>query len=761
MLVSKMIKRIGRTVVRLCDSLYGYDFFISYRQSTCGDYATALRKVLISERPTFRSFVDRTSDGFVAGSAMRSEMDRAVRTSTSLIALIEINAFAEDSHYMPQEVFRFEKEHKLIIPIDLDGTLRRARADAEFKKLLPKSEVTGRMLRILLNRITVEDANGIQKGPAKDVVEKLKGSVDAVTRAVHRSRIFACVSVSFLVVAAMAVVFGFGEKAARETAKRERDEAIRQALAYASYSMSDTDPTVALDFGVRALETGANDAAELSLVKAFNTGSWFFSHRFPGAWDADFSPDSKHVAWIRSDGTLHIDHLSTDEKIVLKNDASYLKYVPNGNIITWKGWQGKGTLGQVSLLGPTGTLISQHKFEFMAAFVGTSGHVFVPAFLDNSMVLYRIDPKTGVSGKFDLPEEIKNLDIIAAPLNDGRGIVLASRFPGQIAVVECGAKPTIFPIPSEYMASSIDVDIQNRRAAVYLSGVIKGTADALGWIELNNVASTEIKFVPLPNSPGFDSAGISRFLPDERVLASSTDGWTRAIRLDDGSNTEFPERKRAPDQVAVSPQGDLVVIARRSGAATVFTLDGVAVGQLLGERHSDGHNPAFRRLVFSGDGTMIISVAQSGARIWRRPESSLSILHSETFRPFDDLPESAIRSIRSLSSKSLQNSVDVCPGTQTILINDSGQLEICVKSRNHFDRISTGLLRGDIEIMGTQEIENIGFRLIADQVDRLFVLSASMIASFVKAEQKAGRIWKNELEENSDWGRERLPKVKD
>jgi hypothetical protein len=71
-----------------------------------------------------------------------------------------------------------------------------------------------------------------------------------------------------------------------DEAEANARQARQQATAAAAYALAETDPTVALDFARRAGMT-TNKTASLAAVKAFNTGSWFYSHRFDGVWTGD------------------------------------------------------------------------------------------------------------------------------------------------------------------------------------------------------------------------------------------------------------------------------------------------------------------------------------------------------------------------------------------------------------------------------------------------------------------------------------------
>jgi WD40 repeat protein len=213
------------------DALYGYDFFICYRHLGAGEYAAALRRRLAAGKPALTAFLDRMPDGFVAGQPLDQETARAARGSTALIVLCDRTAFHDDSLYMPAEVGFFDAARKLIVPVDLDGSLRGARRDDDMRRALPGSDDARDMLETLLRRITVEEVGVLPPEPSDLVVEKLRGSLVSIRRSSRRARFFAAAAAGFLVLALLAAA-----AAAVATLARQREAAARKASDARAYA---------------------------------------------------------------------------------------------------------------------------------------------------------------------------------------------------------------------------------------------------------------------------------------------------------------------------------------------------------------------------------------------------------------------------------------------------------------------------------------------------------------------------------------------
>ena len=538
-------------------------------------------------------------------------------------------------------------------------------------------------------------------------------------------------------------------------AERERDTARRQALASAAYALADKDPTVALRFAERAASTDVSTVAGLAIVKAFNTGSWLYSHRLDGAYDADLSGDGRELAWVDSKQAVHLTDLNNNSASQTQITASNVRFLPTGNLVAWSQWNGPGTLGHVTVFNRQGVPIKRHEFAFLEPSICSTGAVLVPSFAKpgEDILLHVIDPSTAQAQTMELlPGSMAggiSIDGKCSP--DGSEFALLQvSFPGQIILIDSKGRKEIIAIPEGYKATSID--FQNNRVAVYLAGIIKDVIDAVGWLEfkVDETADLELKVVPLSMSPSGDSGGLLRFLSDSTLIAASTGGWTRILNLDTGQYKDI-DRKRAADMIAVSPAGNTFVLARRSGAATIYTTEGIPVGQLLGTEHSDGLNTTFSRLTFDATGQKLLTASREGIRIWQRPRYDLTLPHTSAVRLFDDVPDSSLRLFRKLETGGSRINIEPCKGTTTMRIDDAGQLSLCVRSLGRTDYLNTMLDRNDLDIVGNGPVENFGYRFAGEDADRLFVLSPEIILKLVKEEDQQRRLWKLDAATINSW----------
>ncbi|MCP4405729.1 MAG: hypothetical protein GY801_51555 [bacterium] len=527
-------------------------------------------------------------------------------------------------------------------------------------------------------------------------------------------------------------------------------EESRAAFSIASSVLSSSDPTMALLLAERAASKAVSPTTSLSLAKAFNSGSWFYSHRFPDARDADLSPDGKLVAWISSERILHIHELESGETSDIQVKGSKVGFVPSGNLVVWSGWSGAGTVGHLDLLNPEGIEVANHEFEFFFVTICPDGTVLVPSFSGDresrQMVLHVIDSTSGSTRSIELPSRFGSLDLKCACLQNSETFVVAND--RTAAIVGFKGEARSIDAPNGYLVKDLTVHDETHRVALYLSGAVRGVNDALGVIESDRNDS-ELDIIGLPPSPSFDSGGIVEFMPNGDVLAASTEGWTNLVDIDTRNYREFASRSRATDIIGISPHGDLVILGRRSGRATVYTPGGIPLGLLLGESLSDG----FERLVFDEAATMVLSVprVRGEAILWRRPHYGLVIPHTDEFDIFDDVPENVLKQLRKFGPSSIEQSVEACQRIDKFRVDDMGRIGLCVQIGDRTSTITLDYHEGDMAIIGSRDLDNLGYQLIGQKFDRIFLLDAGMILSFVQKEDNLGRIWDLEPAEIERW----------
>jgi hypothetical protein len=548
----------------------------------------------------------------------------------------------------------------------------------------------------------------------------------------------------------------------RRIATAERDAARRQVFANAAYALAERDPTLAVQFAKSAGIHGERGTGASALLKAVNTGSWLYSHRIDDAWDADLSADGSLFVWIDRSHVLHVINIDTGKKLVDTSvDTSHVRLLPSGNLLTWSERQGPEEVGIVSLLDPSGEQIGRHHLAFVEPTLCPSGRVFIPSFDPNwrasngqRMQVHSFDSHTAAISTFELPPEIQSLGLMAACLPNDAGIVVVQTLPGFIAIAWASGHQEVIQIPEGYYPSDVAIHLPSRRIAIYLAGAIKGVTDAVAWLQLAGPDGTDpgpLQLVSLPDSPGFDSGGVIAFLPDGRAIVASTDGWARLVKLDDGEQVPIAARKRAVDRIGVIQASGMFVMARRSGRIAVFDPSGMPIGQLLGEFHSDGLNPVFERIVSDKAGDRLLTVSRNGARIWRRPRFQMTVPHTASFRPFAKLPASVMEALSSWVPLSSSEDFEVCRSTEAIKIDDLGQLWLCIQTSSRNEYLDMGLTKDDIDVKGFGPVTNGIFHLVAEEEDRLFVLSPAIALRLVEQEERDQRLWQPDVSTLSAW----------
>jgi hypothetical protein len=539
------------------------------------------------------------------------------------------------------------------------------------------------------------------------------------------------------------------EKTEADHERIQREIAESRAFANAAYALSDRDPSLSLRFAEAAVskapkgKTESDTTTTLSLLKAFNSGSWFYGQRFDGAKDADLSNDGNHLAWIEGTHTLHLLDLRSMADSRRSIPGSHVRFLSDGDLVVWHSWKGMGTFGNITLLGPTGNIIAQHKFEFLAPIICQSGQVMVPSFSQSErMAITVLDSRSKEVRSFELPAEMHDLGLMGACLPNGRGVAVTQTIPGVVVLADLDGRKDVLHIPQNYISGDLDLNRLNGRVAVYLTGTVRGMTDAVGWVDLHENTGSELtlKMVSLPNSPGEDTGGILRFLPDGRVIAASSAGWTRLVNLDTGESVQISNESRATDQIGILPKDNLIVLARRSGTASVYSLPDIQVGRLLGELHSNGLNILFTHLAVDSTGSKLLTVSRNGARVWLRPRYNLVLPHSRTDHIYRKIPSPALAFLQSLQSRTADLNAVPCDDNITIRIDDLGQRSLCVSAAGRIDYLSTGIAKDDLSVMVTGPEGDSIFRISTERADHLIVVSPELVLNFIKEEGR-DRLW--------------------
>lgn len=566
---------------------------------------------------------------------------------------------------------------------------------------------------------------------------------------------------------------------AERRARRERDEARRQTFANASYALSQQDPTLALQLAAKAPSPEMNVSTGLAVAKAFNTGSWLYSHRFDGASDADVSRDGTHIAWVDKEKKLYTEELATGARRRIPIEASSVRFLPSGKLLVWDGEAGKPTSRRMTLADLSGTQIASHDFKFYreSPFVCPSGEVLVTSLGDdgNSVAVRRINPHTGeVSSTLNLPRLSWASITSQACLPDGAGIAfvipkrdkvvdetgIAPIRPDSIIVVARfdGSKPLAIRLRPYLKPTSIDVHPRDKRIAIYAGGQDPGAKgdwneDSVMWWQFDESWSRppDPKIICLPMNATDAAGGRVRFLPDGRLIAASQHGPTRLVNPDDGKLTLIDDG-RAVDDIAVSPAGDLFALGRRSGTATVYNLNGLVVGKLIGEPARDGSKKAFFRLSIDDSGKTIVTTTGASARLWRRPRYELSLVNSETPHSHRETTLSSVAAVKGPPQGGEPEAwIKPCDDSIPARVDDLGQISLCVRAFGRTDSVNAGLVNDTFRLKALARIDDTTYRAEGHNSARVLILSPELIMRFVREEIRLRRIWDPDQSTVEEW----------
>ena len=154
--------------------------------------------------------------------------------------------------------------------------------------------------------------------------------------------------------------------------------------------------------------------------------------------------------------------------------------------------------------------------------------------------------------------------------------------------------------PHESQVLNVQVSPDGKRVLSYGSGVLAETTLATGKPRLD-----------WPRH--MNSVEAVAFLPDgKHVVSGSLDGTLRVWGVESGKGLQVMKANAGVHAVAVSPDGSRVAAACRDGMIRQYKL---ADGSTISE--AEGHGGSARSILYSHDGTRIISSADDGTvRVW-------------------------------------------------------------------------------------------------------------------------------------------------
>lgn len=542
-------------------------------------------------------------------------------------------------------------------------------------------------------------------------------------------------------------------ESALDTANEQRNEARQQVVASTAYAYSLRDPTLAIQLAADSYRNSDETiTSSLAMLRAFNTGSWFYSHRFDKSWSADISSAGTRVAWIPEGGEIiRLQHLDTGIVIERPLRASWVRFCPNGHLLAWTG---PGIDGDheplVSLMDDEGHLVGQWKWHHVAVHLQADGFASIPSFSEGrSRVLHIIDTSSGTVATWPLESEslIGGIGVELVVFDQGKSFLVADSFPDQVIGVIDGKTLPSLDLPDGNSVTAITVDPVKRTAVLVLRGDIRGIPDAIAWAHFDASGFGPLKMLQVPPSQGESGARVHA-LPDHRVFATSTTGWTRIVDLQTKDAVAI-DQDRGFDALAISGRDQQFAIARRSGDVSIYDYEGNKVGVLLAETGSDGLNPQFEHVRFTADGSKVLTQSRLTTRVWLRPRYTMSKVHDETFRPFQHKISNTV--FNKVASE-LETPGELAKALDYRL-TDTGMFSLSITFSGRPDYLPAFLSKDDLQLIGSSRRKEGAWLAYwtGNNMDRIFVLSPQIIATIVEDEVTRGRLWRPASGNLGDW----------
>lgn len=669
-------------IERILRFLYGYDFFISYAHADGSEYSEHLRDSLEAEPYKFSVHLD-TRD-FSIGEDLSFLTRTRVSGSRMLVVVARKHALTS-SKWVRDEVEIFVKRGRSPSIIDVANAVA---AEPVVAKRL--SEWIAHNPNNL--RLADPEPEGSGRCAPREVIDRIAGSFDGVRTRVLRERIIAL---------SLFILFGISTVAVWQAyeAFHAEKQARSRAFAAAAYSYSDRDPTLAMRLAQRATEFDAlSGTGQRAILRAYNSGSWFYDQRIDGATGGDLSRNGSFLGYIVDD-VAHIQNLTTGSEVSMPALGASLRLASNGNVMTWSGFEEDTT---VSIRKLSGALVAHHKLgRSVTAMDCGKDIVAIPAFMSDTggyddsapkVVLHLIDIASGNLITRSLPNSVGSLSLHGACALGGNAAVFVQTIPFALAIIASDIFLNIDGVnTSEHHPAHASISPDGQRAAVYLTGAIQGQADGILAIELGEKDAVATEVLTSRASPSRDSGGRIMFLDNQRILVASTDGWLEIVDLKTMTRLPMTDRHRAVDALAIAPESGKFVVARRSGVATVYSREGEPIASLMGHTASDALNPTFRRLKFDEHGLRLITTSRDGIRSWRPRQNALTVLRHPNEDWFD-VPANPFVQLLSVGPLAKP-----CGGTRDGYgIDDAGVASQCFAFAGQEDKLPTQFLKPDI-----------------------------------------------------------------
>lgn len=183
---------------RLSDSLFGYDYFISYAWEDGRNYAIELSEKL--EKQGFDCFLD--SENYVKGDDWKKIGFWTLKRTGHLLLVVSNTALS--SQAVEHEVQIFCKTGRRIIPIEFDQSICLAESDSNLLNYLPP-EI-----------LTIKELKSIEAGLSNQALEQIVESFSLVRQSQKRIRILSFSVLLFIGLAIVASTLGYFTKLTNE-----------------------------------------------------------------------------------------------------------------------------------------------------------------------------------------------------------------------------------------------------------------------------------------------------------------------------------------------------------------------------------------------------------------------------------------------------------------------------------------------------------------------------------------------------------------
>lgn len=279
---------------------FGDDVFISYSRIDGATYAAGLAGALAARRLSCR--FDQW--GAPPGKEIPEDLLKPLRRSAMLVVVG--TAAAGRSPHVEREIREFLKTQRLIVPIDVDGTLQ----SAEWWPMIAGLAFSS------------ERKSALRTEPSQEVIDRIINCINFTSRNRRLQRYTGAAASTFLLLAGAAVVAGRRAAANRREANRQQELATIRRLANDSeFVLRERSDSVVQSVTLAVEAAGRSEALNLRVLEADSAlrNSLALLPRSRGVTQFDdqissdhwmrssvaISPDGRHVALLCEKGVPH------------------------------------------------------------------------------------------------------------------------------------------------------------------------------------------------------------------------------------------------------------------------------------------------------------------------------------------------------------------------------------------------------------------------------------------------------------------------